>query len=536
MQITSALKRRGLIVLSLLALVVALLPGLTLAADPDFRGNSAFLSKWQRTDKPVADGKTARSWLWGPNTIQIVNEPYEEAPGKQRLVAYLDKARMEINNPSSNFVTNGLLVKELISGQEALGDVKTLSRLPADISVAGDPGNPGPTYATFRKVSTLNGTDNPSTNQVGQSVTATIVRDGTTGTNATLGANVKVAYFEPTLKHNIPDVFWNFMNQKGPIWDGSKFVDNQLVFDWLDAMGYPITDAYWSRVVVGGQTKDVLIQAFERRVLTYTPSNSPAFQVEMGNVGQHYLAWRIDPRYDGTNPPGSPTTGPTPPTSTPPPAGGTPPPSGGTPPPSGPPVAGPADCIIKDIPGDVNGVAFAKCGPAGFQQVAFGFFMQGNENVTITLSGNGGQVGSPITVAAQGGVVQARVDIPTSASAGLYSINMVGSQSNNVATVYFKVQDGVGGPTVIAQLGADGKTVTLLLVGFPASDKVELSVTSPSGTTSVLKQVTTGSSGGYTNVYAPNSDFPNFKAGAWTITAKSTSDSSKTASVTVNLS
>jgi hypothetical protein len=36
----------------------------------------------------------------------------------------------------------------------------------------------------------------------------------------------------------------------------------------------------------------VLVQVFERRVLTFTPSNPVAFQVEMGNVGQHYREWR----------------------------------------------------------------------------------------------------------------------------------------------------------------------------------------------------------------------------------------------------
>jgi hypothetical protein len=36
----------------------------------------------------------------------------------------------------------------------------------------------------------------------------------------------------------------------------------------------------------------VLIQLFERRTLTYTPANPSGFQVEMGNVGQHYYSWR----------------------------------------------------------------------------------------------------------------------------------------------------------------------------------------------------------------------------------------------------
>ena len=43
---------------------------------------------------------------------------------------------------------------------------------------------------------------------------------------------------------------------------------------------------------VGGVEKDVLFQAFERRLLTFTPANDPAYQVEMGNVGLHYVQWR----------------------------------------------------------------------------------------------------------------------------------------------------------------------------------------------------------------------------------------------------
>jgi hypothetical protein len=33
-------------------------------------------------------------------------------------------------------------------------------------------------------------------------------------------------------------------------------------------------------------------QLYERRVVTYTPSNPAEFRVEMGNVGQHYFQWR----------------------------------------------------------------------------------------------------------------------------------------------------------------------------------------------------------------------------------------------------
>jgi len=57
-------------------------------------------------------------------------------------------------------------------------------------------------------------------------------------------------------------------------------------------MGLPISDAYWTRARVGPAEKDVLVQLFERRVLTYTPDNPAGYQVEMGNVGQHYFQWR----------------------------------------------------------------------------------------------------------------------------------------------------------------------------------------------------------------------------------------------------
>jgi hypothetical protein len=67
---------------------------------------------------------------------------------------------------------------------------------------------------------------------------------------------------------------------------------NGDVVDWLFSVGLPISEPYWTRSKVGGVEKDVLVQAFERRMLTYTPSNSAAFQIEMGNVGRHYYQWR----------------------------------------------------------------------------------------------------------------------------------------------------------------------------------------------------------------------------------------------------
>ena len=38
-----------------------------------------------------------------------------------------------------------------------------------------------------------------------------------------------------------------------------------------------------------------LIQLYQRRVLTYIPDYTPEWQVQMGNVGQHYYQWRYTP-------------------------------------------------------------------------------------------------------------------------------------------------------------------------------------------------------------------------------------------------
>jgi len=53
-----------------------------------------------------------------------------------------------------------------------------------------------------------------------------------------------------------------------------------------------MSDAYWMQVNIGGVPRWTLVQAFERRILTFTPSNPAGYQVEMGNVGQHYYRWR----------------------------------------------------------------------------------------------------------------------------------------------------------------------------------------------------------------------------------------------------
>src|SRR5690349_18633198 len=175
-------------------------------ADPAFQG------QWQLADKPIQDGAvTNRSWIWGPTFSDGKTEDYAEAPGGKRLVQYFDKARMEINNPNAPrdnkfFVTNGLLVTEMISGQIQTGDSSFSANPsgPSNIPVAGDPNGNAVAllYSSFASVASING-NNRAVDQTQQAVINTLSKDGNAGQNpATGGYGVTNGFYESTLGHN----------------------------------------------------------------------------------------------------------------------------------------------------------------------------------------------------------------------------------------------------------------------------------------------------------------------------------------------
>ena len=218
---------------------------------------------------------------------------------------YFDKSRMEINDPSADpnnpfYVTNGLLTVELISGNMQIGAQRVQPALPRlhPRSPATRTTPTAPTYASFRTVASVApGMGQPDADKRGQVATATIDRNGSSrhATRArAASAGATYVYYETDTQHNIPQVFWNFLNQQGPVIENGQTVTRQLIVPWFYASGYPISDAYWARVKIAGAFHDVLIQAFERRVLTYNPTNNAAFQVEMGNIGLHYYDWRYN--------------------------------------------------------------------------------------------------------------------------------------------------------------------------------------------------------------------------------------------------
>lgn len=248
-------------------------------------GNAAFKDLWSKTDANPG-GKT---YVWGPSPFtDALQEDYKEASSGKRAVQYFDKGRMELG--ANTTITAGLLTVELITGKQQNGDSTFAPRDPAKVPVAGDPDNAFPTYADLGKVQAAEQNNN------GKPVTKQYKSDGSFGAYDTKNDPLAVtAAFDDTTKHNLPKAFADFRNAPD--------------FGGLSAIGLAITEPVWATVKVGGQQKDVLMQGFERRVLTYTPSNPNGFKVEYGNIGRAYYAWRYP---SGTAPVPAPAGSPAP--------------------------------------------------------------------------------------------------------------------------------------------------------------------------------------------------------------------------------
>lgn len=288
------------------------------AALPAGFAQPEFALVWQRTDAPVAAGQVARSWIWGPAPGQLLNEPFAEGKGGVRTVQYYDKARMELNEAVTSTlspwrVTTGLLVNEMVTGQIQVGATQFLPGKPSDQAVAGDVNvTTNPRYSDFVQAVATKADD-----RTGQPINETL----SSQTPGAQPGRANYGQFANETKHNIADVFWTYLQQTGPVSAPDSTSRSELLFDWVYLMGYPISEPYWSKVTVAGKSYNALIQLFQRRTLIYIAEMPAGWQVQMGNVGQHYYSWRYGPgsQAGGSNKAGGPgQAGPlTPPTATP---------------------------------------------------------------------------------------------------------------------------------------------------------------------------------------------------------------------------
>jgi len=264
--------RRSMTILTAIILISMWLVAVPVQAASAFTA-VAFKTQWQQ-------GEALLPNYWGPLSTAHdgVQEPYKESAGRQRTVQYFDKTRMELG--ADGAVTNGLLTVELKTGNMQLGDATFEKRAPANIHVAGD-GSDGPIYADLSKL---------PQKQAGDAVGVPYVFAN--------GSFSPVSSANPApfdlVKISDPK-YWPHVADPGGQYGTAVFLpfaNAVLVGGFVSLFGYPITPMFFAQVHVGGTATWVLVQAFERRVLTYNPKNPPDFRVEFGNIGQHYYQWR----------------------------------------------------------------------------------------------------------------------------------------------------------------------------------------------------------------------------------------------------
>lgn len=279
-------------VIAVLITAIVMIVGPVMAQDIT---NPAFQRVWNRQDLPVAQQISGRSWTWGPEAnTDSMREPYAESPEGQRVVQYFDKSRMEITDPTADqnsqwYVTNGLLPIELMSGNLQVGNEQFEFRSPARISAIGDPGH-FPTYADLAR---LYPAPPVNPNDLGRPATGLLTPDGSVGAFDEYADDPKTVLVQGENNQGVAQAFIDFQNQQGVVYENGNYAQGQ-VYNPLFVFGKPVTGAFWVETMVGGEEQTVLFQVFERRVLTYNPENEEAFQVEMGNVGQHYYQWRYE--------------------------------------------------------------------------------------------------------------------------------------------------------------------------------------------------------------------------------------------------
>ncbi len=226
-----------------------------------------FRVQWQRNERHFVN-------YWGPSVAERM-EPYAEAPGGQRLVQYFDKGRMELTDPGTATVTNGLLAKELVTGQVQLGNDTFRAKNPPQVPIAGDPDGIGPTYRWLNQKGKV--VFEATQKRLGTRTNIAVTQDGDIVINDLKPGNspFSIAAYDRETRHNVMDAFAGFRDNVG-----------------LETLGYAVSEPFIAKFTVGGVNRTVAVQVFERRILTFTEANLDEFKVEFGNIGLHYENWR----------------------------------------------------------------------------------------------------------------------------------------------------------------------------------------------------------------------------------------------------
>lgn len=228
-----------------------------------------FQTRWERDEQAIPN-------FWGPlaTAKHQRSEPFFEV--NERLVQYFDKGRME-EDRRYDVPTSGPIVFEMAYGTIQVGDDRWQPRPAPAIPIAGDEDNAGPTYATFAAKSRTLLAQTPA-DPDGRTVARVATDGAVTYADEPLDSPATFRAYDADTGHNIPGVFTDYRRRAG-----------------AGATGYAISEPFSVTVRVAGVEQYVLVQLFERRVLTYTPANPSAFQVEMGNAGRQYYRWRYSP-------------------------------------------------------------------------------------------------------------------------------------------------------------------------------------------------------------------------------------------------
>lgn len=247
---------------------------------------------WTATDGPVASDAAERDWMWGPNAISTSIEYSADSPNGVRRMVYFDKGRLDILDNAASpdgdwYVTGALLVTQMLSGQIPFSGDAIVDRTPPAIPVAGDLDQPAPlTYATLAPLASVGGwavgaegvPGLAAEPRVGQPVQALVSADGTVTEGRVTDSAIRIASYDPVTGHNVAAPFAEWAARQ------------PFPASWL--IGLPLTEPYWNDTVLDGVPTRVLIQAFERRILTWTPGQPEGWSVESNNAGLHYRQWR----------------------------------------------------------------------------------------------------------------------------------------------------------------------------------------------------------------------------------------------------